>query len=227
MSRIKNEEMVPMADDVWDSFKRDQVELEAENTTLTTAYLDAFKVMTDEVRNIEQSDSMSTTQKTVTGKLYLAGDAMKKDLKLFQKVIEKSRLDTKIVSVLLKNITRRNMEGALVNIKSVSQIVADNTALLTTKGMKVAFPAFLSENFDTITTLSNEQNKIMKNRKELTDDNHGSYKALYEFITDVCGIGATTYEGEVKADEYTISKLLTKLHSSGGKGGGGTTPPTA
>ena len=221
---IKHEEMVPLADMVWASFKRDQAELEAENSTLTPQYLNDFKAMTDEVRDLEQSDSMLTTQKAVTGQLYLAGDGMKKDLKLFQKVLQKAKLDTKIVTVLLKNISKRNMEGALVNIKSTEQIVADNSALLTSKGMKVAFPTFLSDNFATITTLSNQQNQIMKDRKQLTEDNHGSYSALNTFISDVCGIGKTVYEGEIKADEYNVSKLLTKLYSSGGKAP--TPPPT-
>lgn len=141
---------------------------------------------------------------------------MRKDLKLFQKVIKKSKLDTNIVTVLLKNSNKRNMEGALVNIKSTEQIVAANSALLTSKGMKAAFPTFLTDNFAAINTLSNQQNEIMKQRKQLTEDNHGSYKALNAFITDVCGIGRTVYEGMIKADEYTISKLLTKLYSSGG-----------
>lgn len=217
---IKHEEMVPLADMVWASFKRDQAELEAENSTLTQEYLNDFKTMTEEVRDLEQSDSMLTNQKEVTGQLYLAGDGMRKDLKLFQKVVQKAKLDTKIVTVLLKNINKRNMEGALLNIKSTQQIVTDNSALLTSKGMKVAFPSFLSDHFASITTLSTQQNEIMKQRKQLTEDNHGSYKALNTFIKDVCGIGKTVYEGKIKADEYNVTKLLTKLHSSGG------TPPT-
>jgi hypothetical protein len=151
------------------------------------------------------------------------GDGMRKDLKLFQKVLLKSKLDTKIVTVLLKNINKRNMEGALLNIKATEQIVADNSALLTSKGMKVVFPTFLSDHFESITTLSTQQNEIMKQRKQLTEDNQGSYKALNTFISEVCGIGRIVYEGEIKADEYNVTKLLTKLHSSGGTP---STPPT-
>ena len=43
------------------------------------------------------------------------------------------KLDTNIVTVLLKNINKRNMEGALQNIKSIEQIVSANSALLTSK----------------------------------------------------------------------------------------------
>lgn len=41
--------------------------MEAENSTLTPEYLNDFKVMTDEVCDLEQSDSMSITLKTITG----------------------------------------------------------------------------------------------------------------------------------------------------------------
>ena len=58
----------------------------------------------------------------------------------------------------------------------------------------------------------------MKDRKLLTEDNHGSYEALKGFISSVCGVGKTVYEGKKKADEYNVRKLLMKMHSSGGGG---------
>jgi hypothetical protein len=224
MSRVKHEEMVPLADMVWASFKRDQAEIEAENHTFTAEYLDDFKVATDKVRDLEQSDSMLVEQKAVSGQLYLAADGMTKDLKLFQIVLKKSGLNTKVVSVLLKNIKKRNMEGALVNIKSIGQIVDANLALFTSKGMKASFPNYLADKFIVLTDLSNKQTQIMKDRKTLTEGNEGSYAALNVFIKDVCGIGKTIYIGMAKGDEYNVTKMVKKLHSSGGINP--TPPPT-
>jgi len=104
MSRIKHEEMVPLADMVWASFKRDRAEIEAENHTFTEDYLNDFKVMIEEVRDLEQSDSLLVTQMAVTGQLYLAADGMNKELKLFQLVLKSSGLDSDLVSVLLKTL---------------------------------------------------------------------------------------------------------------------------
>lgn len=223
MSRIKHEEMVPLADMVWASFKRDRAEIEAENQTFTEDYLNNFKVMTDEVRDLEQSDSLLVTQKAVTGQLYLAADGMVKDLKLFQIVLKNSGLDSTVVSVLLNNIRKRNIEGALVNIKSIGQVVDANLALFTAKGMKASFPAFLVDKFAVLTDLSNQQTQLMKDRKTLTDGNEGTYAALNVYISEVCGIGKTIYVGTVKGDEYNVSKMLKKLHSSKGA----TPTPTA
>lgn len=217
MSRFKNEEMVPLADTVWVSFKRDLAEMEAENSTLNDAYLEDFKVKCDKVRDLEQADSMLITQKGITTQLYNTADGIKKEVKLFQLVLKKAALDTKIVSVLLRNITSRNMEGALVNIKSIEQIVAANVVLLNSKGMKTTFSAFLSNSFTQLTDLSNQQTQIMKNRKLVTDANQGSYAALNTIIVEVCKVGSILYFGQVKADEYNITKLLTKLHSTAHK----------
>ena len=223
MSRIKHEEMVPLADMVWASFKRDRAEIEAENHTFTEDYLNDFKVMIEEVRDLEQSDSLLVTQKAVTGQLYLAADGMNKELKLFQIVLKNSGLDSDLLSVLLKNIRKRNIEAALVNIKSIGQVVNANLALFTSKGMKANFPGLLVDKFAVLTDLSNQQTQLMKDRKTLTDGNEGTYAALNVYISEVSGIGKTVYVGTVKGDEYNISKMLKKLHSSKGT----TPPPTA
>jgi hypothetical protein len=220
---IKHEEMVPLADMVWASFKRDRAEIEAENHTFTEDYLNNFKVMIEEVRDLEQSDSLLVTQKAVTGQLYLAADGMNKELKLFQIVLKNSGLDSDLLSVLLKNIKKRNIEGALVNIKSIGQVVDANLALFTSKGMKANFPGLLVDKFAVLTDLSNQQTQLMKDRKTLTDGNEGTYAALNVYLSEVSGIGKTVYVGTVKGDEYNISKMLKKLHSSKGT----TPPPTA
>ena len=223
MSRIKHEEMVPLADMVWASFKRDRAEIEAENHTFTEDYLNDFKVMIEEVRDLEQSDSLLVTQMAVTGQLYLAADGMNKELKLFQLVLKSSGLDSDLVSVLLKNIKKRNIEGALMNIKSIGQVVNANLALFTSKGMKADFPTLLADKFSVMTDLSNQQTQLMKDRRTLVDGNEGTYAALSVYLSKVSGIGKAVYAGTVKADEYTISKMLMKLHTSKGT----PPPPTA
>lgn len=81
---IKHEEMVPLADMVWASFKRDRGAIEAENSTFTPQYLDDFKAMIDEVRDLEQSESLLTTQKLVTGNCILLLMELKKTLNCFK-----------------------------------------------------------------------------------------------------------------------------------------------
>lgn len=209
----KKEEMVPLADMVLASLERDQPEIMAENARFTVQYVDEFKNTNNGVRNIEQSDSLLITQKVVTKELYFEADDVRKEVKLLQMVFNFAGLSTAIISRLINNINSRNMEGALVDIKSIGQIINDNSPLLTTKGMKATTPAFLNAKFVLLTDLSNQQTQLMKDRKLLTDGNKANYRELYRYIREVTTIGKIIYAGTAKADEYNVRKLIRRLHS--------------
>ena len=222
---IKKEEMVPLADMVLASFERDQPQIMAENPTFTVQYLNNFKTTTDEVRNIEQSDSLLVTQKGVTKHLYNEADAVIKEVKLVQIIFIVAGLNTSVISRILKNINSRNIEGALVDLKAIGQIIADNTALLIAKGMKATTPAFLDAKFIVLTNLSNQQTQLMKDRKLLTDNNKANYGELHNYISDVTTIGKIVYVGTAKADEYNIRKLVRHLHAPHHNPASQTPPP--
>jgi hypothetical protein len=61
----------------------------------------------------------------------------------------------------------------------------------------------------------------MNNKKQLYEDNKTDYDALYDFIKTITGAGNIFYNGVVKADEYTVTKMIARM-----RGGGGGTPPT-
>ncbi|MEC4049860.1 hypothetical protein OX284_010510 [Flavobacterium sp. SUN046] len=210
---IKKEEMVPLADMVLASLERDQSQIMAENATFTVQYVDDFKTSNDEVRNIEQSDSLFVTQKGVTKQLYNEANKVIKEVKLLQIIFIAAGLNTSIVTRILKNITSRNIEGALIDIKAIGQIIIANLETLTAKGMKATTPAFLDAKFVLLTDLSNQQTQLMKDRKLLTDDNKANYRGLYRYIREVTTIGKIIYAGTAKADEYNIRKLVRHLHS--------------
>lgn len=212
---IKQEEFVPVADMLIASFERDQVQLEAENEMYSEAFLNAFKEHTEVVRQQERADTLLVQQKTTTNELYQLADELRQPLKLFSIVVEKAGLPTAIVQDTLSNLRVRNMEGVLVNLKSLNQVVNSNIALLNSKAMKADFPDLLEEKFNEITSKSNLQNKIMQKRQLLTDANLGNYNKLYnEYIADVCKIGKVVYQGQAKAKEYTISNLVKKLRAT-------------
>lgn len=224
--RIKQEEIVPLADMLISSFERDQPELEAENSFYSVAFLNRFKVVTEEVRELEKADVLLTQQKTVTKDLYLLADNLYKPLKIFNIVVQKAALPTKLVQDIINDLKKRNMEGGLANIKSLMQVVSSNQALLTAKAMKPNFPALLDTNFKALTEKSNLQTKIIKDRQLLTNDSGSTFDILYDdYIIDVCSIGKAVYHGTAKVNEYTISKMLKKLHVNHYGSGGNDTPP--
>jgi hypothetical protein len=52
----------------------------------------------------------------------------------------------------------------------------------------------------------------------LHEDNSEVYKALYRFISTIAAAGKVMYKGKVKEDEYTITRILGRMRSSGGDG---------
>ena len=224
--RIKQEEYVPLADMLISSFERDQAEIEAENDFYSIAFLNQFKTTTEEVRELEKADVLLTKQKTVTKELYLLADNLYKPLKIFNIVVQKAALPTSLVQDIITNLKKRNIEGGLVDIKALMQVVTSNQALLTSKAMKANFPALLDTNFKALTEKSNLQTDIIKQRQLLTNDNGATYDILYnDYIADICTIGKAVYLGKAKANEYTISKMLKKLHVNRNGNGGDSTPP--
>jgi hypothetical protein len=211
--RIKQEEIVPLADMLIASFERDQVEIEAENSFYSVTVLNDFKTMTNVVRELEKKDVLLTNQKRITKELYKLADDLYQPLKLFTVVVQKSGLSTTLVQDIINNLKKRNMEKSLQDIKALIQVVNSNKDLLLSKAMKPTLPALLETNFTLLTDKSNLQNKMITDRKLLTNDNQGSFDTLYnEYIIDICNIGKALYHGKAKAEEYTITKMVKRLH---------------
>lgn len=213
---IKQEEIVPLADMLIASFERDQATFQAENVGYSVPFLNQFKAQTESVRQLERADTLLIQQKTITRELYQLADELYQPLKVFGIVVDKSGLPTTIVQDTIYNLKKRNIEGALVNLKALNQVVNSNAELLTNKAMKANFPDLLETKFEEITIKSNLQTRIMQQRQLLTNNNVESYNKLYnDYIMDICKMGKVIFKKSPKVKEYTITELVKKLRVSG------------
>ena len=213
---IKQEEIVPLADMLIASFERDQATFQAENVGYSVPFLNQFKAQTESVRQLERADTLLIQQKTITRELYQLADELYQPLKVFGIVVDKSGLPTTIVQDTIYNLKKRNIEGALVNLKALNQVVNSNAELLTNKAMKANFPDLLETKFEEITIKSNLQTRIMQQRQLLTNNNVENYNKLYnDYIMDICKMGKVIFKKSPKVKEYTITELVKKLRVSG------------
>jgi hypothetical protein len=213
---IKQEEIVPLADMLIASFERDQAIFQAENVGYSVPFLNQFKAQTETVRQLERADTLLIQQKTITRELYQLADELYQPLKVFGIVVDKSGLPTTIVQDTIYNLKKRNIEGALVNLKALNQVVNSNAELLINKAMKANFPDLLETKFEEITIKSNLQTRIMQQRQLLTNNNVESYNKLYnEYIMDICKMGKVIFKKSPKVKEYTMTELVKKLRVSG------------
>ncbi|MCY0968859.1 hypothetical protein [Chryseobacterium wangxinyae] len=211
---ILKEEYVPIADALLVSITRDLDIFENENHLFNSDYLSAMQAKTDEVRAKETGDAILIKQKQTTQELYILGNELNKPMKLLNLVFDKSCLKTSLASDVLKKIRKRNFEGTLQTLKSLKDVVAENSVLLISKGMKADTISMLENSYNTITSASNAQTGYQQQRKAFTSANKGLYKELYVYISEVAKLGKIIFQGEQKASEYTIDDLFLLVHSS-------------
>jgi hypothetical protein len=216
---ILKEEYVPISDALLISLTRDLDFFEIENHLFNSDYLSAMQTKTDEVRAKENGDAILIKQKQTTQELYILGNELNKPMKLLNLVFAKADLKTSLASDVLKKIRKRNFEGTLQTLKSLKEVVIENSDLLISKGMKANTVTMLENSFSTITSKSNEQTGYQQQRKAFTSANKGLYKELYVYISEVAKLGKIIFQGEQKASEYTIDDLIALVHSSQKKSG--------
>lgn len=211
---IKQEEYLPLAKDLMASFNRDLTDFENEDHNYSQTYKDAFQAKITEVEQKEASNTALVQQKQITQDLYLLGENLKKPLKSLRIRIERAAIPTKLTVQILKDIKSRNFEGVSEKLGNLISLVDSNSAALEAKGMKNTVPQDLHNAQTNIAAKADEQTQLMKKVASIVNSNNELYDQLYQFISEICEDGKLIYEGEQKADEYTIKKMLAKLHAN-------------
>lgn len=211
---IKQEEYLPLAKDLMASFNRDLTDFENEDHNYSQTYKDAFQAKITEVEQKEASNTALVQQKQITQDLYLLGENLKKPLKSLRIRIERAAIPTKLTVQILKDIKSRNFEGVSEKLGNLISLVDNNSAALEAKGMKNTVPQDLQNAQTNIAAKADEQTQLMKKVASIVNSNNELYDQLYQFISEICEDGKLIYEGEQKADEYTIKKMLAKLHAN-------------
>lgn len=213
--KLRLEEYVPLASFLQTSFTRDRAELQETFSEFTEAYEADFVSRLETVKTLEQSLVLTQQQKAVTKELYEAARAMNKELNILSFQFKRSKLDTAIMTKIKKELAKNNIEGACQKVDAVLQLLDDKRDLLQSKGMKPNYAAELKIKNDTLLQKNVMQNKLMDSRGQLTEVNTQKYKDLYEYIATISKAGKILYDGLKKEDEYTLTKLVSKMRFMG------------
>jgi hypothetical protein len=98
------------------------------------------------------------------------------------------------------------------------QYITNKRSLLESKGMAAGFPSALAVSKADLEAKNVLQNKVMDSKGQLHEDNGSEYIALYDYISTFAKAGKIMYNGLGKADEYTVTRLISRMR-------GGGTPP--
>ncbi|WP_445711921.1 hypothetical protein [Flavobacterium sp.] len=215
---LRMEEYVPTGAFLKTSFERDRAELATRFSEFTPEFLLDFKAQLTKVEKLESTLVLTEEQKGVTSSLYEASTVLNKDLNFLSFYFERAGLDTASITAVKKKLAARNIEGATQRLEGVIQYAVSKKAALESKGMSAIFPDELATAKVNLETKNELQNSVMNIKKQLHKDNKAEYDKLYSFVSLITKAGKLMYDGLPKRDEYTVTKLVSRMRR-GKKGG--------
>ena len=213
MGRIRFEEYSPLGDFLMQSFVRDQPAIALLFPKLDAGYVTAFQDKIVVVKKLEGTLKLSEAEKKATVELYAEAEVVNKELNVLSIYFVDAGLPIEAISGLKKNLTKGNIEGALLEMKDVNGFVIANQPELESEGMAAGYPAALEAHRVSMAEKNVLQNSVLNARKTLVDANKGDYKALYAFISNVAKKGKVIFKGTVVEDEYNLTKILGRMRS--------------
>ena len=222
--KIRKEEYSALGDFVKASFVRDQAAIIARFPKLNAAFLVDFTALLDEVKTLESDLVLTEEQKTATAALYTDARLLNKELNFLSAYMKSAGLSSSAVSDLKTDLTKNNIEGAILKIESVKQYVIANSAALIDEGMAADFKETLDTFKQSLSDKNALQNSYMNSRKALTDANKAKYSALYAYITKIVKAGKLVFDGSITKDEYTITKTVSRMRAAKVAGATGSKP---
>ena len=208
---LRMEEYVPTGTFLKTSFTKDRAELVTRFAEFTLEYEAAFIAQVTKVAKLEQTLKLTEKQKKVTEALYEKADLVNKEFNFLSFYFKRANLDSSILTDVKNYLDSKNIEGACFKMESLLQYVAENETVLISKGMAAGFVATLETDIEDLSAKNELQNDVMNIKGQLHRDNASEYKKLYTYISTIAAAGKIMYDGDGKAGEYTLSKVLSRM----------------
>lgn len=211
--KVRYEEYTALGDFIMTSFVRDQPKIVDKFPKFNEEFLTGFQTKLAEVKVLESTLELTEEQKKATVELYAEADEVNKELNFLNSYLKDAGLPTDAVSDLKKNLSRGNIEGALLEMNDVKQYVDAHLEALVAEGMSADYPAKLQAHRVSMAAKNALQNSVLNTRKELVDANVKEYKNLYSYISKVAAKGKLVFANTVIEDEYNITNLIQKMRA--------------
>lgn len=205
---LKKENYTAVAEFIAVSFERDLADFTKHFKTMNQEYLEKFKVVIEESKNISSSTNSKIQQKETTKELYEKADELKTIVLFLKKYADNAKLETKMLSKISTNLRTKNIEGAVTSVREALPYFKEHSAKIV--DMPDGFLDKIEPIINTLEQLNIQQKSLMNQRKQTTNDGKSVYDNLYTYISQIADVGKLIYKDSHKKDEYTISKLISK-----------------
>ena len=182
------------------SLKRDLADFKAFSPKFNDVYVTGFETKIASVSEVVMPGSETLELKNITARLYATMDGLVDPinrvsgyLKLAQAGLKTTTADFGLTE-LRKNIKAKNAEGAINNLRTVSNNLTKNAALLAAQGLTPELTSLFTTSSTSIAADNQKQYEILSHRKNIVQNNLGLFNGLYEQLTEVLRVGKILYK---------------------------------
>lgn len=219
--RIRIEEMPVIGKFLYDSYNRDEADFAAYSPDFNAAYKTNFAEKLDAVENIVNPKKLIAELKKITKGMYANIEKLRPIMNNLEGYV--NRVDEEDLTILPEdfgikpvrdNISNKDQEELLENLKVVLQNVDDNLAALQAKGWDDEQDTELRDLRDSIKDDNAAQNLKMDEREAKVQANMGTLNELWVIMSDVMDTGRVRlykFKNPEKAGDYTLDKLKNRI----------------
>lgn len=212
-STLNYEEYPAIGDALIASFNRDQSELVQHYKTMDGDFVTGFQNSIDAVRAAASVLAKTEELKSVTKQLYGLADEANQKLLFLLDYVKDAGLESASISGIRSKLTTKNIEGAVYDLREVLPYLEGHQAELDAGNMPKDFLKYFPPILPQMEAWNAEQIAIISNRKSLVEANKLLFENAYSYISKVSNRGKKVFRNTVKKDDYTISKLLTRVRA--------------
>lgn len=209
---LKKENYTVVADFMLVSFERDLADFTKVFKTIDVAYLEAFKEANQIVKKTITAHGKKQEQKNTTQSLYATADGFREKLLLLKIYVQRANIEVPLLQETIIAFKRKNIEKAVKNTRDMLPILTQNAAKI--EDMPSDFLDDIPQILVEMENKNTEQNTLMNEGKEVSQNEKIVYEALYRYISEVASMGKILYKNSLKKDEYTISRILKKMEAN-------------
>ena len=216
---LKNEEMPVVGNFLLKSFETDMAHFQAYSPDFNPAYKEAYQAKLLEVDNIINPKKILAELKKITDILYTDAENLRNHLQLLEGYVKRAEDLTIMpkdfgITALRKNLSRKNIEGVIEDLKVLFQNIDDNLPALQAKGFTNQAYDKLKAIRDNIKLQNQKQNEKISQKQSLVDENIEILNQLWDMMSNIMDAGKRIARSNPKVlpDNYTKTKLQKRVN---------------
>jgi hypothetical protein len=215
------EDLPQIGEFIVNSAERDIKDFNGYSPIFTIDYFAMVRSKIEVCRELAKSTMVSKELKGITLQLYDKFKSFRAKWNALEVYLKSGakNLDVALKDIGLKNvktdITKGNVEGLLLNLKTVLTVARRNLPALAALGLKQTHIDEIETQFLEISLLNEKQNELMRKHNRFTDETVNRFNELWHNLRLIINVAKAIYQevDEVKLEDYIFSQVKKRINA--------------